>query len=61
MDLIANKYMTFKDAQTYMSLKKDALYNLIENGYILSFVDKNRRRLVSKESIDNYFSKCESL
>ncbi|GAB6121128.1 helix-turn-helix domain-containing protein [Dysgonomonas termitidis] len=53
--MVAGKYLTFEETKEYMELQKDAIYNLIEKGYIISFVDKNRRRLFDKNSIDEYF------
>lgn len=59
MKLIAGKYFSRTDAQEYMALGKDALYKLIEEGYINSFRDKNGRRLIAKESIDSYFESLQ--
>lgn len=56
--MVNGKYYTFKEAQEVLSLKKLAIYKLVERGYIIMFKDKSGRNLIPKESIDDYLENC---
>lgn len=52
--MVNGKYYTFKEVMSVLDLKKDAIYRLIERGYVIMFKDKSGRNLIPKESIDKY-------
>ncbi|MDD2437420.1 MAG: helix-turn-helix domain-containing protein [Massilibacteroides sp.] len=56
--MVNGKYYTFKEAQEVLSLKKLAIYKLVERGYVIMFKDKSGRNLIPKESIDKYLEDC---
>lgn len=56
--MVNGKYYTFREAQEALSLKKLAIYKLVERGYIIMFKDKSGRNLIPKESIDKYLEAC---
>ena len=56
--MVNGKYYTFKEAMSALDLRKDAIYRLIERGYITAFKDKSRRLLIPKDSIDKYLERC---